>query len=159
MNSDTDGTGLNLLVAFRVRGKAAPAGSKTAYPVKTGNFTRCIVADACKTLKPWQADVKCAAFTAYELPIHKGPVSVYMVFYQKRPKAHFRKGGELKPDAPLYHVGRPDVLKLARGVEDAMTGVIYKDDAQIIDEKIYKRYADEDHPEGVFVDVFEVKAE
>jgi len=32
------------------------------------------------------------------------------------------------------------VLKLARAVEDALTGVIWADDAQIVDEVIRKRY-------------------
>jgi hypothetical protein len=37
---------------------------------------------------------------------------------------------------------RPDVLKLARAIEDAITGVIWVDDSQIIDEHLYKRWGD-----------------
>lgn len=32
----------------------------------------------------------------------------------------------------------PDVLKLARGVEDALTGIVWRDDAQIVNESLSK---------------------
>ena len=32
----------------------------------------------------------------------------------------------------------PDVLKLARGVEDALTGIVWRDDAQIVNESLNK---------------------
>jgi Holliday junction resolvase RusA-like endonuclease len=37
---------------------------------------------------------------------------------------------------------KPDVLKLARAVEDALTGILYRDDAQIVTEVLRKRYGD-----------------
>ena len=62
------------------------------------------------------------------------PLRLIARFYKKRPDAHFRTGkfaSLLRDDAPLKPTGKPDVGKLTRAVEDAMTGAIYKDDAQI----------------------------
>jgi Holliday junction resolvase RusA-like endonuclease len=46
----------------------------------------------------------------------------------------------LKASAPIAPPVKPDVLKLARAVEDAMSGIIYKDDAQIVTERLCDRY-------------------
>jgi Holliday junction resolvase RusA-like endonuclease len=40
----------------------------------------------------------------------------------------------------LYPTTKPDSLKLARGAEDSLTGIIYRDDAQVIDLNVKKRY-------------------
>lgn len=65
-----------------------------------------------------------------------------VVFVFARPKNHFRTNGELKPSAPKHCTGRiGDVSKLIRAVEDAMTGIVYNDDAQIISLIATRRYA------------------
>lgn len=72
-----------------------------------------------------------------------GPLAVEFVFYRARPKGHFRTGRlahQLRPFAAPYPATRPDALKLARGVEDALQGVIYRDDAQIVEETLRKEY-------------------
>ena len=69
-------------------------------------------------------------------------LSVTFVF--ARPKSHFRANGELKPTAPRHCTGRiGDVSKLVRAVEDAMTGIVYNDDAQIIDLIAHRRFAND----------------
>jgi Holliday junction resolvase RusA-like endonuclease len=40
----------------------------------------------------------------------------------------------------LYPISKPDVLKLARAAEDALTGIIWSDDALIVQEHLYKAY-------------------
>jgi hypothetical protein len=37
---------------------------------------------------------------------------------------------------------KPDLLKLGRAVEDAMSGIIYRDDSQIVEEALLKHYGD-----------------
>src|SRR5207244_637695 len=72
-----------------------------------------------------------------------GPVVIHFTFYRQRPAAHYgtgRNSGTLKASAPVYPTTRPDALKLARGVEDALTGIVYRDDAQIVEERLFKRY-------------------
>lgn len=132
------------VLELEVLGLAQPAGSKRAFRhPKTG---RPIVTDANRNSKPWQAEVKAAAVEVMDrvgLELICGPLAVEFTFIKPRPKGHFRTGAKahlLRPSAPVWPSTRPDVLKLARGVEDALTGVVWRDDAQIVEEYLFKRY-------------------
>ena len=133
-------------IYFTVFGIPKPAGSKTAFAIKRGGvYTgRTVVMDACKKTKSWQATVKAEAKKhAPEKPF-VGAVALELLFQMPRPKSHFGTGKNSnlrKTSAPDYPTGKPDVLKLTRAVEDAMTGIIYVDDAQIIFEEIKKKYS------------------
>jgi Holliday junction resolvase RusA-like endonuclease len=74
-----------------------------------------------------------------------------LTFYTPRPAGHYGKRG-LRPGAPTRPTTRPDVLKLARAVEDACTGIVWRDDSQIVDEVLSKWFADT-HGIGVVVTV------
>jgi len=79
----------------------------------------------------------------YKGDVLTGPLSVEMIFYKPRAKAHYgtgRNAALLKDSAPAYPAVKPDVLKLARAIEDGLTGVVYADDALIVSEGIAKRY-------------------
>ena len=54
----------------------------------------------------------------------------------------------MKGSAPFYHTTKPDALKLARSTEDALTGIVWADDAQTAVLEISKRYADAGEPCG-----------
>ena len=75
----------------------------------------------------------------YEL----GALAVVLQFRFARPKSHLRKDGTLKPDAILVqHVSKPDADNLAKAVLDALTTVgVWRDDAQVAELVIVKRYA------------------
>lgn len=47
-----------------------------------------------------------------------------------------------RPSAPHYPAVKPDATKLVRAVEDALTGICWRDDAQIVNQDVRKRYAD-----------------
>ena len=126
-------------VSFTVYGEARPAGSKTAGVSKTG---RVFVRVASRGVKSWQGEVRRAAAEAMGGdPLMDGPLAVVFVFVQPRPKSHYGKRGIL-PSAPVFPIVRPDLLKLARAVEDALTGIVYRDDAQIVSEGLGKRYGE-----------------
>jgi hypothetical protein len=93
-------------------------------------------------------------------------LEVVFVFVMRRPGAHLRTGwsaGEVKPWAlQVRPAVRPDAVKLARAAEDALTGVVWVDDSQIVDERLHKVYADQAGPlsvqsEGVLVSVRETR--
>tara|TARA_Y100000592_G_scaffold98531_1_gene171892 strand:+ start:5287 stop:5592 length:306 start_codon:yes stop_codon:yes gene_type:complete len=68
------------------------------------------------------------------------------IFVFNRPKAHYRTNGDLKPSAPQHCTGRiGDLSKLIRAVEDALTGVVYDDDAQIVHLTSQRRYVSGNH--------------
>lgn len=130
-------------VRFAVYGSAAPAGSKRAFVnPRTG---RAIVTDDAKGSKPWKAEVRAAAGAAMTgRPLLDGPLLVALNFYRPRPKTHFNTKGELNAAGRRASrpTTKPDVLKLARAVEDALTGIVYRDDAQIVDEHLFKHYGE-----------------
>ncbi len=129
-------------ITFWVPGLPKPAGSKRGFVNrKTGGV---IITDACKKTKPWQADVKAFAYEAMRGgPLLTCPLELVVTFKLSRPKHHYRTGknaNNLRPDAPPFPASAPDATKLVRAVEDAMTGVVWKDDALVVDQLVSKRY-------------------
>lgn len=131
-------------LAFTVLGRAQPGGSKRAF--KHNQTGRIIVADDNTKAKPWQAVVAAAGHEAMNgRELLDGPLIVTFTFYTPRPKGHYRTGRNsrlLRDSAPRYPVVRPDVLKLSRAAEDALTSVCWRDDSQIVDELLFKRYGE-----------------
>jgi len=130
-------------VRFFVPGDAQTSGSKRAFVnPKTG---RAMIVPASKKQRPWQDAVKWAAMQAFirQNPF-EGPLCLDLVFVRSRPKGHYGTGkneGVLKDWAKeLFPTTKPDLLKLGRAVEDAMSKIIYIDDSQIVEESIKKIY-------------------
>lgn len=125
---------------FLVRGVPAPQGSKRAI---TNRYTgRAALVESSKRVKPWRADIREEAEKACPEPF-TGPVSVSLSFVMPRPKGHYgtgRNASILKESAPRWPVGKPDLDKLARAALDAMKGIAYLDDSQIVQLTVYKRY-------------------
>ena len=128
-----------------VHGRPAPGGSKTAFRDKDGKI---ILAPASKYTKNWRDSVVYAWVQSEyycEIPLD-GPVRMEIVFYNLRPKSHYGTGrneGILKKSAPLYPHKRPDLTKLIRSTEDALTNYAYQDDAQIVLRSSAKVYGSE----------------
>lgn len=134
------------VLTFTAYGTAQAAGSKRAFVRKGGHGV--VVTDANPKAKPWKAEVReaaAAAMLAHTITANgnlvDGPLYVSMTFYVPRPQGHYGAHG-VKASAPEYPAKRPDVLKLARGVEDALTGIVYRDDAQIVSERLVKQYGE-----------------
>ena len=131
-------------VAFTVHGEARPAGSKRAFPnKKTGKII--VTDDSGSRGKDWRRSVADAGAEAYTGELLRGPLDVTFTFYRPRPKGHYRTGrnaGEVKASAPAQPITRPDLLNLARAAEDALTGVIWHDDAQIVSEHLHKHFGE-----------------
>jgi Holliday junction resolvase RusA-like endonuclease len=139
--------------AVTVYGRPQPAGSKRAFVNKrTG---RAIVVDDAKGSRPWKQEVSGAALDvcAGEPILLDGPLVLTATFYLQRPKGHHRTGRNahlLRDGAPGYPITRPDASKLLRAVEDALTGIAWRDDAQVVYQIVSKRYGT---PERCEIDV------
>lgn len=126
-------------VAFTVYGIAQPAGSKTAGVTKGG---RVFVRDSARKGAPWRRQVAQAAGEAMNgTGLLDGPLELVVRFRVPRPKGHIGARG-LKPSAPSYPTVRPDVTKLLRAVEDACTGIVWRDDAQVVAQHAIKEYGE-----------------
>lgn len=118
---------------FTAYGKPEPQGSNKAYVNRrTG---RPIVTSDNPNLKDWRQQVGMAAQAApgYTGALIEGPVEVSATFHLNRPKS--------RPRRAQYPDRRPDLDKLARGLLDAITGVLIRDDAQVCALLVHKRYA------------------
>lgn len=142
---------------FWVPGKPATSGSKTAGVTKNG---RRFVRPANKRQKSWQNQVAtCAAEVMGSIPPTVEPVTMTVRAYVPRPKSHYgsgRNAGRLKSSAPAFPTVKPDLTKMVRALEDAMTGIVWRDDAQVVDQNIKKRYATKGP--GVSVAVFVMRS-
>jgi len=123
-------------ITFTVLGQAATAGSKR----HVGNGI--LVDSSGAKGKSWRAAVQDAAKSVFTGDLLRCPLYLSLVFYTPRPLGHFKSKGGLKDSAPEHPAKRPDVLKLARAVEDGLTGVVWHDDAQIVEEQLVKRYGE-----------------
>jgi Holliday junction resolvase RusA-like endonuclease len=75
-----------------------------------------------------------------------GPLALNVTFYFVRPKSKRRKR---PPDPFPYPDGRPDVDNLIKLCADGMTGIVYKDDAQIVTCVAMKLWAQDNRPHTV----------
>lgn len=147
-------TALN--VRFVVFGRPQQKGSKQVLPVKGPR--RFIVRDANPNAKPWAHTVSTVAREHWHGDLVAGPVVVSIAFYFQRPKGHYGTGrnlGTVRAGAPPHMTTMPDVDKLARCALDALTGVIIRDDAQIVTLHVGKRYGE---PERAEITVRELTA-
>ena len=66
-----------------------------------------------------------------------GPVQLECTFAMPRPKRLMRKKD---PEGEVWHTSRPDADNLIKAVKDACTGVLWKDDSQVCEMVVRKRY-------------------
>lgn len=123
------------MISFSVPGTPAPQGSKTYL----GNGR---MVESSKRVKPWRADIRAAALANFKQPF-TGPIRLDLAFVMPRPKSHYGTGrnvNKIKPSAPVLHTQKPDLDKLIRAVGDALTGVAYHDDSQVVGGSHIKRW-------------------
>lgn len=75
-----------------------------------------------------------------------GPILMEIDFYFLRPKKHFKKdvyGNWIrKPDRPMNCTICRDIDNLAKLVLDALNGIAYVDDRQVVELRLRKRFSD-----------------
>lgn len=137
-------------VHFIVRGTPAPGGSKTAYLNKStapGARQINVTEAGGKRTRLWRKFVsdearKYMGGRPWEMYPKGMPLYLNIVFFMQRPKAHFKANGELRPERHNgeIHCKMPDLTKLVRSTEDALTGICWQDDAQICMQEFTKMY-------------------
>lgn len=133
-------------VTFRVDGVPAPKGSMRAFVVRG----RAVTTEDNVHTRPWAALVKDAARQVCPLsepvPFVRGvAVHLSVTFILPRPAS--------LPKKVTGHTKKPDLDKLARAVKDALTGVVWSDDSQVVTALLGKRYAAAEEGPGALVAV------
>ncbi len=145
------------MIEITVIGSPAPQGSKRF--VGTSKAGRGILIESSGAVKPWRQDVVAAARAAMAgRGAIAGPVRVSMVFTLKKPKS-------APKTRRTWPSTKPDLSKLARSTEDALTTAgVYEDDSRIVGyDRLEKVFPGEDAEAldvpGVRITIRQVQAE
>lgn len=128
---------------FSVAGKPEAKGSTRAFVPR--GWTRPIITSTNRNLKTWEARVRDAALPFLTTVFAEEAIGVHLSFRLERPKS--------LPKRLKHHCKKPDLDKLVRAVIDGMTGIIYRDDSQVVQILAEKSYATPGETEGVIVTV------
>jgi crossover junction endodeoxyribonuclease RusA len=122
------------LLEFTVLGIAQPQGSTRAFMPKGAEFP--VVTHDNPRLHQWRdlvATEVSRTMQRQQLPLMLGPIALRVVFWLPRPAS--------LPRRVVNHLKAPDLDKLLRAIGDALNGVVYRDDAQIVELLGRKAYA------------------
>lgn len=143
------------ILSIWVPGVPEPQGSMRSFTPK--GWQRPILTSDNPDLKAWRARIAGPARHAMGMrePVAAGiALTMTLVFYMPRPRGHFGTGKNehlLKASAPRFHTVKPDADKLARAVGDALTGIVYHDDSQVVDVVSRKCYGGTNEQAGTGV--------
>jgi Holliday junction resolvase RusA-like endonuclease len=132
-------------LTFRVVGTAIPKGSLKPFLPKGWHYP--IVRHDNPKTTGWHQLVRAEAQRLAPDVLFAGPIAVAMVFRLPRPAS--------LPKRRQHHTNKPDLDKLARGVLDALTGVLYADDKAVVDLHVKKLYAPPASPPSACITVLE----
>jgi Holliday junction resolvase RusA-like endonuclease len=128
-----------MTLAFTVYGVAKPKGNMKPFLGRGMKFP--IVTESNRNVKSWQQLVAEGASRAlHAVPLAQqavlfaSPVRLTVGFYLPRPKS-------LPKRRPVAHLTAPDLDKLTRCIGDALSQVVYADDAQVVEAVVGKFYA------------------
>ncbi len=82
-----------------------------------------------------------------------GPIMMFVEFWMPRPKSITSKK---RRNFSRPHDKKPDLSNLLKGVEDAVNGLLYRDDSQVWRIDATKRYCGYDNPVGTTIQAFRV---
>lgn len=121
-----------MIIEFEVFGVPIPKGSTKAF-MRPGMKYPVVTADNTKS-KPWASTITTMA-QQHAPPggPWEGPVDLVVWFTLPRPKS--------LPKKVVHPVKKPDLDKLLRNLKDALKGVIYCDDSQVVHAETRKSYA------------------
>lgn len=152
-------------VTITVYGTPAPQGSKRAFAVRgkggvpTGRVA--VIESSHDRVKSWRQAVidEVRADLTLDGPLD-GPLELNITFWLARPKSHYRTGRNahlLRESAPHHPAKPPDLSKLVRASEDALTACgLWADDAQVIICNADKQWCRRGQPPGAVITVREV---
>jgi crossover junction endodeoxyribonuclease RusA len=144
---DTD----HMVIQFWVPGVPKPQGSKRAFNHPATK--RIVMVEAAGApLKDWRFDVKStAAARMTGRPVISQPHGVQLTVEFVMPRPTSLPKTKATPAA----VKKPDLDKLIRAICDALKGVVYADDSQVVQMSLSKRTAELGEQTGARITVFQ----
>ncbi len=135
------------MINFTIPGKVHPwqrpgfhAKTKTVYEQK----------DSAK----YKRTVKSYALANKPRELILGPIRLEVSVYIMPPKKYLTKPKlKLIEEVKLRPITKPDNDNLVKGIKDGITGIIWKDDSQIVDLIVRKYYSTEPRAEVIIIEV------
>ena len=131
-----------MIFQLRVYGLPVPQGRPRAFVTPSGHAS---VYDPKKS-KDWKNLVREQVISA-ERPTEpwRGAIELSLTFFLPRPVS--------LPKKVIHHTKRPDCDNLAKAVKDALKGLVYHDDSQVVELHVEKGY---DSTPGVEIHAMEL---
>jgi len=130
-------------LSFECLGVPQPKGSLTRMP--HGGMVEAGTRASRERKAAWRSDLRAAALSAIgDEPLMLGAIRLSIHLALPHPQLPRYKQGW------WAHVKKPDIDKLARACLDPLTGVVWKDDAQVFALTVIKAYAWDGRPSGHF---------
>jgi Holliday junction resolvase RusA-like endonuclease len=124
------------MIAFTVYGNPVAQGRPKFS--SHGGFTR---AYDPKNSKDYKDYVKLAATEHAPAALLEGPIGMVLTVYRSTPKSFSKKKSAQAEAGQIVPTTKPDVDNYLKGVKDALKGVIWKDDSQVVEVFARKRYS------------------
>ena len=128
---------MTFMVTFKL--DADPVGKQRARYARRGNFVQTYTPDKTRTYESLIKEAATEAMGSSE-PLET-PVNLYLYIRAPIPQSYSKKkvadclNGLEKP------IKKPDASNVLKSVEDAMNGVVYRDDCQIVNFHVSKVYS------------------
>ena len=128
---------MSFMVTFKV--DANPVGKQRARYAKRGNFVQTYTPDKTRNYESLIKEAAIEAMGSSE-PLET-PVTLYLYIRAPIPKSLPKKRIEACLNGLEKPIKKPDASNVLKSVEDAMNGVVYKDDSQIVNIHVSKVYS------------------
>lgn len=122
------------MIEFTVEGK--PVGKARPRVTRNGTYT------PTKT-KNYEKLVQWSYRNKYKGQALNGPIRLDITFFMYIPKNTSKKRTEMKIAREILPTKKPDWDNMAKAITDALNGLAYKDDNQIVEAHIYKYFSDD----------------
>lgn len=134
---------------------AVPVAQPKPHPVSVDGKARMFGAKKSHPIHAFRATVALAAREAYSGPPLEGPLRLDLEVVLPRPK---RLRWKTRPMPRLRHIIKPDAKNLLWGVEDSLSGILWRDDSQLV-VFVEKWIAAGDEQPHVVIQVIELESE
>ncbi|MCL4440444.1 MAG: RusA family crossover junction endodeoxyribonuclease [Firmicutes bacterium] len=141
------------MIAFTVYGEPVAQGRPRASTF--GGFVKMYDPKKSRDFKDY---VKLAASQYAPAKLIEGPVVLQLSIYRPIPKSFSKKKAALAEDGQLRPTSKPDVDNYVKGIKDALKGVIWKDDSQVVDLVAGKYYGERPRVEIIIREVSQQEA-
>ncbi len=128
---------MTFMITFKV--DANPVGKQRARYAKRGNFVQTYTPDKTRNYESLIKEAAIEAMGSNE--ILETPVNLYLYIRAPIPKSLPKKRLEACLNGSEKPIKKPDASNVLKSVEDAMNGVVYKDDSQIVNIHVTKVYS------------------